>query len=382
MCGIAGFIGESKDPQLSFKLITALFEKIEMRGKDAAGFWGSNKDNKILYHKEPGTSSNLIKKEIWKSVCKFNPNLFIAHAREASSGVGPPNINKNNHPFTSADRSIALVHNGRIHDIEYAALKQKYEVLTKCDSEILLRIFEAGAKYAPQDIETEFGDEDLEIGSRLMGIKDIWSTVCHGHMAVAIGEQSVDSKRLWLFRNIFRTLWLVDVREQLGQIFFCSTAEIWQSAVASNPVLKSINKKTVKLLELPPEEVWLLRISDSSPIVEDSQTQRFDVRASGESEPWSFTGEPLKINKPYGPENVITELNSEEEFPIDSIWGKEFDKVGFLIKEIKSLASDVDTIIHNKFNSGDFHPKEASELIDDLESVRFTFESILRSLDN
>lgn len=43
---------------------------------DASGFWGIQKENnRILYHKEPVTSSEFINKKIWKEIEFLNPNL-------------------------------------------------------------------------------------------------------------------------------------------------------------------------------------------------------------------------------------------------------------------------------------------------------------------
>jgi len=120
MCGIAGYIGESKNPDVSFELLTSIFALSEVRGTDAAGFWGAQKDGgKIMYHKQPDKSSEFVKNQVWKAIRHLNPNLIICHARGASIGVGAPSINRNNHPFVTHDKCVGLVHNGRIPEPEY-----------------------------------------------------------------------------------------------------------------------------------------------------------------------------------------------------------------------------------------------------------------------
>ena len=61
MCGIAGFIGESKNSQASFAILSKLFSKVEIRGVDAAGYWMAETGNqgRIFYHKQPGKSSDI-----------------------------------------------------------------------------------------------------------------------------------------------------------------------------------------------------------------------------------------------------------------------------------------------------------------------------------
>ena len=281
MCGICGYIGESKAPEVTYQLVTHLFEKTEIRGEDASGLWGVVEDRKVIYHKEPVKSSVFIKRPIWAKLGELHPNLLLCHARAASMGVGVPAINKNNHPFISKDGTIGLVHNGRIPDVEYRALKKKFPTLSSCDSEILLRIFEAG-KYATDDRTKEFGTFENGVAARLTGLKDIWSFLSLGQMAVAIGEaQDHGSRRLWLFRNKHRSLWLADMRKPLGQVFFFSVPQIWREAVDNTPSIKPFLAGGVKLIELPTEEIWLFNTSPDLALTKRQALKRFEVCASG-----------------------------------------------------------------------------------------------------
>ena len=59
MCGILGFIGKSKVPETSKRLITSLFKITQSRGVDASGFYCSSDFNKkqVFFYKEPQPST-------------------------------------------------------------------------------------------------------------------------------------------------------------------------------------------------------------------------------------------------------------------------------------------------------------------------------------
>lgn len=212
----------------------------------------------------------------------------MVHARGASKGVGEPANNKNNHPFTSTDRSLALVHNGRVDECEYRSLKQKYETNSDCDSEILLRIIEAQG------------------ADRLEGIKRVYSLINEGHMTVALGERRSHGRRdLWLFRNPHRPLWLIDIREKLGQIFFISEPSIWEDAVSECANIRQYIKSQ-KLIEVPHHQVWHFALTAET--VANEGVQRFQVHKS-DHKPWCFDGTKVNIDRRQPSFPVITELN-------------------------------------------------------------------------
>ena len=304
MCGICGYIGQSTNADLTYELITQLFVKTEVRGKDASGFWGTEpEDGRIIYHKEPIKSSEFVKKKIWRKVKRINPDLLLVHARLASPGVGLPSVNKNNHPFVSEDGSIGLIHNGKVPYPEYTALKDDYEVRGACDSEILLRLFEKEAEKSSNG----------EAGTRLEGIKKIWSFMGEGKMVVAIGERlEHGQRRLWFFRNKHRTLWLADLREVCGQVFFFSTVSIWHEAVNTCgeffPYLMS-----VKLIEVPTEQVWRMETSPEHPVVDDKNLHRSKVALSNHSKIWVPSGVRRPIQETEVVSEMVTKLGKDEE---------------------------------------------------------------------
>lgn len=313
MCGICGYIGKSKSPAVTHQLITQLFEKTEVRGRDAAGVWGTEPgDGKILYHKEPIKSSNFVKTKFWQRVAQSKPDLLLLHARLATPGVGLPSINRNNHPFTSKDLSIGLIHNGKVPAYDF--LVKKYEVESKCDSEILLRMYESGCA-APGDVFAKNHNHGAE--HRLAGIRDIWSFGYKNHMAVAVGERlNGGYRRLCLFRNDHRSLWLADMRDALGQIFFFSTLPIWHDAIADCSQI--INWKSygipisrTKLTELPSEEVWVMETSPESPVVSKGGLYKYRVKKSGEPYAWNHDDSVLKIKEKPAVCDVITKLDDD-----------------------------------------------------------------------
>jgi glucosamine 6-phosphate synthetase-like amidotransferase/phosphosugar isomerase protein len=263
MCGISGYIGLSKDPKLTYSLATSLFNHLETRGIDAAGVWGveSGSTGSILYHKEPGKSSEFIETDFWKNVERYNPDLLLMHARATSPGVGHAAINKNNHPFVTENKEIGLIHNGNIYEFEF--LKNRYEIKSDTDSEVLLRIIESS-----KEVD---GDQIIE------GLKNIWSVVARGHMAIATGQRVGRGRRLYLTRNDKRPLWMADLTDVLGQMFFFSSAEIWYAAARDMPKHRNL-LTSQKLTEIPIQEIWHFETTAAQPRMSPKQCKRFRVK--------------------------------------------------------------------------------------------------------
>ncbi len=278
MCGILGFIGRSQNPKVSFELANALLIKTESRGEHATGFWSCERGNgRIFYDKEPVKSSIYTNRDIWAvQYADVNADLLIAHCRLSSAGVGHEKFNKNNHPHVSADRRVALIHNGKIP--EYNALRGRYDLRSDCDSEILLTMFESGEEFKSKEdyLHQEFPKLSSDVAYRMMGMKEIFSRVNYGAMAVAIAErfENERGRRLWLFRDEERPIHVVDMRSTLGQIWFCSTPEIWKTAVDMTPSVKPYIPDDKKVIEFPPHQVWMLQTEPSD---EDATNPDADV---------------------------------------------------------------------------------------------------------
>lgn len=265
MCGLVGFIGESKNKENSFFLISSLLRESESRGIDATGYWAceKGKEGKIFYHKLPYTSSEYILSNHWTKLTNIDLDLLLGHARGASRGVGEPTDNKNNHPFVSEDKMLALIHNGRITDSEYNFSKPRFKLSSNCDSEIILRTIEDFDDLSNKEIIDLNDYCDLN-QKRLIGINQVFDLFPCGHMAVALAERRENEKFLWLFRNENRPLWIFDATKSLGQIFFASEETIWTKSHEETE--KSFNVKIeFQALEVKPYDIWYFEKTNDKP---------------------------------------------------------------------------------------------------------------------
>jgi predicted glutamine amidotransferase len=380
MCGIAGFIGKSNNPHVSFSLATKLFEGIESRGKDAAGFWGSRDDGDTINYKESIKSSQIVEKDIWNKVRNFNPNILLLHARASSIGVGHASDNVNNHPFISEDNRVAVIHNGFIP--EYSLLEEKYETISECDSEIVLRMFDASA-----------GDTEDVISTRMNGLKSFFSYVNYGQMAVAIGEKVNDSSYLWIFRNQHRPLWIIDLRRTLGQIFFCSTKTIWKRAVERCQEVNGF-LGSQRLFELPTEELWVFKVSKERPAVGEEDFLKFKIEKNyKENISWDNNVDKIEIRKgePIGevfsepiPDNLNETFKSFEGFKDYSSYDQKnycYD-VNDKCESIKNSISNIKTVVENLSYEQSISESELINLLSSLEQVDWDVTGALKILDN
>ena len=356
---------------MSFHILTKLLEKSEIRGIDASGFYATEKgvDGSVYFHKEPTRAKDFVKKEVWKNLSKFNFDMMLCHARGASKGVGEPIYNINNHPFVSNDKSLCLVHNGRVDDCEYIALKQKYAVKSNCDSEILLRIIENAEK-----IEIEDKSIPAEI---LTGITDDYSLINEGHMAVAFGKRGIDGERwLFLFRNAHRPLWVIDMRESLGQIFFVSEPSIWEETIKECSALKGISKSQ-KLIELPENQIWCFRVDQENCHVKNAI--KYSIHKS-DMKPWNFDGKKHEIKNALPICKFITELNADDEF-----YRPEMPKVANNLRldvlnkkcdEIIDVVNNIRQYAEQLAQENSISKTEFEELLADMESKKKELENI------
>lgn len=401
MCGIAGFIGLSKKPKATSEIMTNLFDYLEFRGTDASGIWATEggKNGKVYYHKEPIKSSEFIKKDFWKKIRKAKLNLLLAHARATSRGNGHASTNSNNHPFVSLDKRIGMVHNGTIDEAEF--LSKKYQCVTNTDSEVILRIFEAGMKD-----EMKLDDIPEKISHRLGGIKDVWATITEGAMAVALGEREDDSQRnLFLFRNDQRPLWLADLRSSLGQIFFFSSPDIWYRAMSACPDNVQAIIKNQKLHEIPPNEVWALCINDEMPQIVDPKNQFFRFKMDVKNTGKDWGDEFFHIQPPKSKVNVVTELELGDEIkkpnaliihkpkPVveDDIididvddYQEPFNNIcasaehDVLCQEIVRLAKDISTMCTNACLEGTISENSYQQILESLETTKIDLQGTQR----
>ncbi|MBR6444787.1 MAG: glutamine--fructose-6-phosphate transaminase (isomerizing) [Firmicutes bacterium] len=132
MCGIVGYIGESKAKGL---VIDGL-KRLEYRGYDSAGI-AICIDGKIEIKKEKGKIENL-EKIIGDPA--FDGNVAIGHTRWATHGV--PSAT-NAHPHRSMSGKIAVVHNGIIENYEEIREELKgsgVKFLSETDTEVIAQL--------------------------------------------------------------------------------------------------------------------------------------------------------------------------------------------------------------------------------------------------
>jgi glucosamine 6-phosphate synthetase-like amidotransferase/phosphosugar isomerase protein len=394
VCGIGGYIGQSKNQKVTYELITHIFNHLETRGTDAAGIYGigSGKNDAIIYHKEPVKSSEFIKLPMWAKVQTFDPSVLLVHARATSPNGGHAKYNKNNHPFVSADRRIGLVHNGNINEIDF--LKKKYQMFSECDSEILLRMYEA--TFEEPKGHPHIPETPPEICIRMKGIQDMWSVINRGAMAVAIAERvDADVRYMFLFRNDKRPLWLADMRDKLGQIFFFSSVDIWFRAIKDCKHKQMFENQ--KLVELPEKQVWYFRIDGEDSIVTEDNFMKFNIELKNTYKEWK-ADDFVKIQSKKVCVPIVTELDNEDEkeikttpvYPksnkiyrkpacdeedtlIESYQGGTAD-LEDVIRKIEHVLGQISTQVTNAAMEGSLTEERYQEVIDSLEQNRVDLE--------
>jgi len=332
LCGIAGFIGQALHPKATYALMTNLALRTQERGKEATGIWGAqgDVDGQIIYHKEPVTATEFVSKPEWKKLKNFNPQILLVHCREPTQSAGSPKNNRNNHPHVSRDCTVALIHNGKVE--EYHKHKGKFDssLKSQCDSEMILRIFEMG-EYVPDAdfLKKKYPHLDPENAFRVYGIEEIFKKLDKSAFACAVGERHEGTKRsLWMFRNDKRPLHMIDLRAEMGQIFFCSTMSIWREAVEATHEVKNIIPLNHMVVEFPVQYAYAICFDPEAKDEVDEQNKPIEggwrsgwkvrkykltlVRELGEEEE-----EQIKIPEvsPRPPRQVMiyTKLNENDE---------------------------------------------------------------------
>lgn len=402
MCGISGYIGKSKNKKITYELATRLFDYLELRGTDAAGIWGTDNKDKIIYHKEPGRSSDFIKSDIWKDVKKMNPNLLLMHARATSPGVGHARHNINNHPFVSSDHRIGMIHNGRVSEAEF--LKNKYKTRSDTDSEVLLRMYEHG-----MENENEVNiDVEPDVAMRLKGLRDIWSLIHEGAMAVAFGEYiNKDTRHLYLFRNQHRPLWIADVRDTLGQIFFFSSPEIWYQAIASSDELQNACESMNSLIEIQVGQIWFFKVDKENPSIgyDENSYCKFDIEINDSGTDWT-PGNICEIKDPVMELSIVSQLDGydqiicpnkltnysykknktnvqELDYHNDHFYENDWTYKGneheALIFDIENFLCDLGVQLDNSFVKGSIHSMEYEVILESLNHIKNELKNTINS---
>jgi glucosamine--fructose-6-phosphate aminotransferase (isomerizing) len=133
MCGIVGYIGSRE----AYPIVVKGLKRLEYRGYDSAGI--ALIDSSLKVYKKKGRVSELEEMLIGKNV---NGNIGIGHTRWATHGEPS---DRNAHPHTSNNGSIAMIHNGIIENyaqIKNELLKKGYTFSSDTDTEVLLNFID------------------------------------------------------------------------------------------------------------------------------------------------------------------------------------------------------------------------------------------------
>lgn len=135
MCGIIGYIGFRDAKQVAVDCL----KKLEYRGYDSAGI--SVIDKKQQVYKEIGEI-----KELEKKLPKLKGSVVVGHTRWATHG----GVTKENaHPHLSANKKIAVVHNGIIENfrnLKEQLAKKGYKFISQTDTEVLAHLIQDNYK--------------------------------------------------------------------------------------------------------------------------------------------------------------------------------------------------------------------------------------------
>jgi len=134
MCGIVAYIGNKE----AYPIIIKGLKRLEYRGYDSAGI-AILHDGALNIYKKKGKVSNL---EEYTENSNRNGSIGIGHTRWATHGA-PTDINA--HPHTSADGSLAVIHNGIIEN--YDSLRKElvtlgYAFKSETDTEVLIYLID------------------------------------------------------------------------------------------------------------------------------------------------------------------------------------------------------------------------------------------------
>jgi glutamine phosphoribosylpyrophosphate amidotransferase len=160
MCGVLG-ISIKKPREQEFELVRRLFVQSMIRGKHATGV-SYVKGGKVHTIKEPVNACTFINNQDIPSWVNEDGNLYcIGHVRYSTSDLAY------NQPMASEELSI--VHNGVISQENPGQWKKTfgYDVITKNDSELILRCLETGEiplhKFRPASMSVCTLDKDKVI---------------------------------------------------------------------------------------------------------------------------------------------------------------------------------------------------------------------------
>jgi glucosamine--fructose-6-phosphate aminotransferase (isomerizing) len=148
MCGIVGYVGNSKEV---VSIIIEGLRRLEYRGYDSAGIAVGGNGDGLQLRRAPGKLRHL------EEVLREHPvhgTFGIGHTRWATHGRP---TEENAHPHRDCTGRLVVVHNGIVEN--YLALKQEligqgHKFVTETDTEIIAHLIEQELSSARQDGKT------------------------------------------------------------------------------------------------------------------------------------------------------------------------------------------------------------------------------------
>ncbi|NND64728.1 MAG: glutamine--fructose-6-phosphate transaminase (isomerizing) [Gammaproteobacteria bacterium] len=148
MCGIVGIVGQEE----STAALINMLRRLDYRGYDSAGIAVLNGNGQFQLRKRRGELA-MLEEQLVDDPARGTSG--IGHTRWATHGE-PTDVNA--HPHLSADRSVAVVHNGIIEN--FKLLKQKlrdagYQFQSDTDSEVIAHMVEQFRHQNPQATDVD-----------------------------------------------------------------------------------------------------------------------------------------------------------------------------------------------------------------------------------
>src|SRR3954447_21795363 len=165
MCGIVGYVG----PQDALDVVLEGLRRLEYRGYDSAGVAvrvGDPAGGELAAAKKSGKLANLEK--VLAEPPLPPATVGVGHTRWATHG-GP--TDRNAHPHLSADRSVAVIHNGIIEN--FAVLRAECEAAgvefaSETDTEVVAHLLAAAYDRTPEG-EGRLAEAMRTVSRRLEG---------------------------------------------------------------------------------------------------------------------------------------------------------------------------------------------------------------------
>jgi glucosamine 6-phosphate synthetase-like amidotransferase/phosphosugar isomerase protein len=205
MCGIIGFVVNDCNGVLD--RLESIYENQQSRGRQGAGF-AIKRGKKIMRFRSQNPKTAL--KEIAKRQLRVGDMVLFHHRFPTSS----PNKAKFNHPISSEDGSIILIHNGHISNDKalYKRMRATHQFETRYKTSK-----ESKAGITDSEVMVHSLEENLRSGGISGGFRAMADDV-DGNFAVACFIKP--HNRIFLFKNAHNPI--IVSKDDVGNFYFSS----------------------------------------------------------------------------------------------------------------------------------------------------------------